>query len=215
MNEIASVLVRHGYLVLFISVLARQAFLPVPTNLLVFGAGGLVGLGKLNPTATVVCLLTAFLVADIAWYEAGRKWGSRTLYLLSKAVRDPKPWIDSMVGIFNRHGLKVLLVSKFIIGLDSIVSRLSGITRVKRATFMLLDGAGALLWVITYMALGYVLRDRFELFVKYSKQFGAMAEVITIVVLLIFTLRRLIHWFRVVNQFKRAGLTHLKEGPWK
>jgi len=41
MNQLAEYLINHGYWVLFVSVICRQACLPVPTNLLLLVAGHL------------------------------------------------------------------------------------------------------------------------------------------------------------------------------
>jgi membrane protein DedA with SNARE-associated domain len=59
-------LARHGYWVLFLSVLGRQACLPVPANLLLLAAGALVGLGKLNVAGIIASSMAAFLLADTA-----------------------------------------------------------------------------------------------------------------------------------------------------
>jgi hypothetical protein len=48
MKETVHFLAIHAYSLLFISVLARQACLPVPANLVLLAAGALAGSGKLN-----------------------------------------------------------------------------------------------------------------------------------------------------------------------
>jgi len=207
MNHLVGLLVTHGYLVLFVAVIGRQACLPVPTNLLMLAAGALVGLGKLNLTAAVSCAVMAFLIADVAWYEAGRIWGSRTLHLFCNAAHNPTMCVDKMVGVFDRHGLKALLISKFIIGLDSITSPLSGITRVQRSIFLAFDGAGALLWVIAYMGVGYVFRNQLDHVAKYSEQISVIVGVIAIAAVLVVTFRRVIHWVRWIRAFQPAEIT--------
>ena len=99
-----------------------------------------------------------------------------------------------MVHAFNRHGVKALLLSKFIFGLDSIASPLSGATRIERSTFLIFDGLGALLWVIAYMGVGYVFRYRLDHVVQYSKDIGAIVGMIVAAVVLALSIRRLIRW---------------------
>ena len=53
MTEMVQVLAKYGYWLLFVSVLGRQACLPVPTNLLLVAAGAFAGLGRLNPIGIV------------------------------------------------------------------------------------------------------------------------------------------------------------------
>src|ERR1700675_4803131 len=206
MSYLVSLLVRHGCLVLFVSVLGRQACLPMPTSLLVLAAGALVGLGKLNLAAVVFCALGAFLIADIAWYEAGRIWGKQILYRFCKVAHNPRVCVDKMVHIFDRHGLKALLISKFIIGLDSITSPLSGVTQVQRLTFLAFDGAGALLWLIAYMGVGYAFRGRLDHIAKYSQISGLIAGVIVVAVVVALSLRTAIRWVRLDDGFQPAGI---------
>ena len=207
MSYVVSLLVRHGYLVLFASVLGRQACLPVPASLLVLAAGALVGLGKLNPMAVLFCALGAFLIADIVWYEAGRIWGKQILYRFCRAAHDPRIRLDKMVHVFDRHGLKVLLISKFIIGLDSITSPLSGITQVRRVTFLAFDSAGALLWLLAYMGLGYAFRDRLDHIAKYSQISALIAGIIVVAGIVALSLRTGTRWARLHDGFQLDGIT--------
>ena len=89
MKQMVEFLARHGYWVLFVSVLGRQACLPVPANLLLLAAGALAGLGRLNLAGIITFAVAAFLLADTAWYAAGTRWGSRTLEFVCGAAADP------------------------------------------------------------------------------------------------------------------------------
>lgn len=115
--------------------------------------------------------------------------------------------MHKLVSVFNRHGLKALLISKFIIGLDSITSPLSGVTRVPRSTFLALDGSGALLWLIAYMGVGYIFKDRLDYVARYSEETGLIVGVIMIAVGLTLMLRILIHRARFAREFRLAEIT--------
>src|SRR5258705_8477302 len=86
MTELLEVLAKHGYWLLFASVLGRQACLPVPANLLLVAAGALAGFGRLSFLSVVVLSVTAFLLADLALDQAGQRWGRRTLHFLFGAT---------------------------------------------------------------------------------------------------------------------------------
>ncbi len=80
MTEILHFLERHGYVAVVAAIMGRQACLPVPSNLLLVAAGALAREGKRGP-APILCLsAAAFVLADLAWYEAGRRWGDRTFH---------------------------------------------------------------------------------------------------------------------------------------
>ena len=120
--------------------------------------------------------------------------------------------MDGMVDKFNRHGIKSLLVSKFIIGLDSITSPLSGVSGVHRSQFLLFDGLGATLWVISYLAVGYTFRYQLDRLATYSAEFGEVLAAVGIALLLAFLVRRLIHWFHFLREFRLTQISaaHLR-----
>ena len=72
MNEIVRHLARHGYSVLFASVFARQICLPVPAILFLLAGGAMAGNGRLNLALVVGLGMIASVLADFAWYQAGR-----------------------------------------------------------------------------------------------------------------------------------------------
>jgi membrane protein DedA with SNARE-associated domain len=59
MSETLHFIEIHGYWLLFVVVLARQACLPVPANLAPLGAGALAGSGKLDLRAIVALSVLA------------------------------------------------------------------------------------------------------------------------------------------------------------
>jgi membrane protein DedA with SNARE-associated domain/rhodanese-related sulfurtransferase len=179
----------------------------VPTNLLLLVAGALVGLGKLNPVPVILYAVVAFLLTDLAWYEAGRRWGTKILQFFCRSTLNPQTCVDKMVGRFSRHGVKSLLVSKFIFGLDSIASPLSGIAGVNRSRFLLFDGIGASIWVVAYMTVGFVFRDRLDHVAKYSADCGTVVLAVGMGALMVLIIRRLIHWYRFLREFRLAQIT--------
>ena len=207
MNQLTEFLIKHGYWVLFVSVVCRQACLPVPTNLLLLAAGALAGLGRLNPLIIFVYAISAFIVADLAWYEAGRKWGTKTLSIFCRTALSPHSCVDGMVVKFSRYGVKSLLVSKFIIGLDSITSPLSGASGIHRPKFLLFDSLGAAIWVLSYLAVGYAFRYQMDRIATYSAELGEIVAGVGIALLLAFLIRKLIHWYHFLREFRLTQIS--------
>lgn len=122
MKEMVEFLERHGYWLLFAGVLGRQACLPVPANPLLLPAGALAGLERLSLAGVIAFSVNSFLLADLAWYGAGRRWGGRTLHFLCGMTQDPASSVGKIAKTFRRHGVKSLLFPRFIIGLDAIAA---------------------------------------------------------------------------------------------
>src|SRR6516165_11780134 len=112
MNAIVQFLVKHGYSVLFAAVFARQMCLPVPALLFLIAAGALAGSGRLSLVAALGLAVTACVLADWVWYEAGRRWGNRILHFIYGLATDPDAAERRSKKNFARYGAQVLLAAK-------------------------------------------------------------------------------------------------------
>jgi membrane protein DedA with SNARE-associated domain len=205
MKQVVEFLARHGYWVLFLSVLGRQACLPVPANLLLLAAGALVGLGKLNLASIIASAVVAFLLADTAWYGAGRRWGGRMLGFVCGATGGPAAYVGKISSSFRRHGVRWLLISKFLIGADAVAAPIAGITRTGLLRFLFFDALGAILWSSAYTALGYIFGDQLDHIAEYiptMRKSLVLAGFGGLGILMIFKLAR---WYRFCANSSWSG----------
>jgi membrane protein DedA with SNARE-associated domain len=100
--------------------------------------------------------IIACLLADMVWYEAGRRWGDRILHLIYGLALDPDSAIRQSGKNFDRHGPQTLMVAKFVVGLDAAAPPLAGLSGTSRLRFLSFDAVGAALWAGAYAGLGYV-----------------------------------------------------------
>jgi membrane protein DedA with SNARE-associated domain/rhodanese-related sulfurtransferase len=207
MNEIVRLLTMHGYWLLFLCVLGRQACLPIPANLFVLAAGALAGSGKLSVIRVVAFSVAAFVVADLAWYEVGKRHGGKVLHFIRKATRNQHSQADRLAEVFARHGVKVLLFSKFMLGLDALAAPASGFYRIEPSSFLLFDALGAALWTSVYVALGYIFRDQLNRVAAYSKQIGVATVWTGVALLGVFVTRRLLRHYRLLRACRISQLT--------
>ena len=82
MNDAIHFLIQHGYVLLFVWVLAEQIGLPLPAIPLLLAAGALAGTGRMDLTLALSLAVIAALVGDLVWYYLGRYRGGRVLKLL-------------------------------------------------------------------------------------------------------------------------------------
>jgi membrane protein DedA with SNARE-associated domain/rhodanese-related sulfurtransferase len=207
MKQMVEFLAQHGYWVLFVSVLCRQACLPVPANLLVLAAGALAGLGKLNLAGILVSAVAGLLLADTAWYGVGRTWGRRTLLLVCGAAADPCACVEKITGKFSRHGVRLLLISKFIIGVDAVAVPMAGISRTGLLRFLTFDAMGAILWSSVYTALGYIFSDQLDHVGRYAAAMGKLLMLAGGAWLGVLIILKPIRWYRFLRKFGLARIT--------
>jgi membrane protein DedA with SNARE-associated domain/rhodanese-related sulfurtransferase len=207
MKEMLVFLAQHGYWLLFVSVLARQACLPVPANLILVAAGALAGSGKLSLAGILFLSILGLVSADLVWFEAGRKWGKRILHFACGISEDPGSCVRGANESFARHGVKSLLISKFVTGLDALAAPLAGASGTTRTKFLGFDTTGAMLWSGVYAALGYIFSEQLDLIATYSARLGALVAVLLIAGLQFYIIRKIVLWFRIVRQFRLARIT--------
>jgi membrane protein DedA with SNARE-associated domain len=172
MAHVLAFIERHGYPLLFAWVLAEQSAIPLPSAPLLIAAGALIRAGRLDPGLSIAVCLIAALIADGIWFQLGRRGGRRVLRLLCKVSLEPDSCVRQTENAFLKYGLKSLLVSKFIPGLNAIAAPLAGHSRISYWRFALYDSAGILLWSGSYFALGFIFTAQLEAAVAWAGRLG-------------------------------------------
>ena len=178
MEEIIRFLIRHGYMVLFVGVFTQQMGLPIPAFLFLLAAGFLVSLGALSFGAAFGIAVMAALAGDIFWYLLGRYRGKSILSLLCRISFSPDSCVHQTTNLFSRHGAKLLLVAKFIPGLNTVAPPLAGVSRMNLFRFLLFDVLGSSLWIGSFGGLAYLFGDEIEKVATYSLKLGIFLGVI-------------------------------------
>lgn len=207
MNDIVQFLARHESWLLIGAVLGRQACLPIPANLVLIAAGALARSGNLNLPRIVLLSVMTFLLADLAWFDAGRRFGEGILHFVCGHSVNPESCACRATAAFSKRGVRTLLVSKFVIGLDAVAAPLAGRYGVSVLTFMAFDGVGAVLWTITYAALGYIFNNQLDRVAAHVMRLGALVTFGIVAGIGFLLVRRLIRWYRLVRQFNLTRIT--------
>ena len=94
----------YGYWVLIAWVFADQFALPLPSIPILIGASALAATGSLDIVTVVALATAATLVADIAWYFIGHRYGPKVLRLACNLSIEPVSCISNAKGAFDRYG---------------------------------------------------------------------------------------------------------------
>jgi len=173
MEDALQFLIRHGLLALFVIMLADQLAIPVPMDIFLFAAGGLVGAGRIGFVPAVATLLVAGVAGNIVWYLLGRRHGDRILKLLCKVSIEPDSCVRRTQNLFTRHGLKALLVAKFVPGLNTVAAPLAGVSGVPFPRFVAFMSLGLLFWIVPYLLLGFIFRHQLEAAAAWASRMGS------------------------------------------
>ena len=193
MNHLIAMLQQFGLGFVFLNVLALQAGLPLPAYPTLIVAGAYAAAGGNPLWALVVVGIVAALIADTAWYAAGRNYGLRILKTLCRVSLSQDSCVRQTETIFQRFGPASMLFAKFVPGFASVATALAGALRLRYAVFVLFDAIGAGLWVGVGVGLGYVFRDAIG---EVMAELAALGKYGVMLIVCAFALWILIKWLR-------------------
>jgi membrane protein DedA with SNARE-associated domain/rhodanese-related sulfurtransferase len=135
-------------------------------------AGALsIGAGAPWPEVVIAAMAGAML-ADLAWYIAGARYGRRVLALLCKLSLSPDSCVRQTETVFGRFGPTALLFAKFVPGLGYITVALAGVTGVFLPIFLALDAVGAAIYFTIPILLGRIFHNAIDAMLTTLVQLG-------------------------------------------
>ena len=159
MNDLLSMMARHGYALTFGLLLAEAIGLPFPAAIALVAAGAAVASHALWGPGVLLAALVALLFGDSAQFWLGRYSGWALLGFLCRLSMNPETCVLRSAESFYKRGKVTLVVAKFIPGINTMAAPLAGSMKMNYGQFLRLDFAGAALYTATYLSLGYVSRD--------------------------------------------------------
>lgn len=108
--------------------------------------------------------------------------------------------------------MRLLLVAKFVPGLDGVSPPLAGAEGATVVDFLLYDAAGSLLWTAGYALLGYLFSPQIDLIMRLLEHFLHLLLYGLGVPLLLYVLWRAYHLIRVILhlRLRRISPAHLQ-----
>jgi membrane protein DedA with SNARE-associated domain/rhodanese-related sulfurtransferase len=213
MNETIEFLLKHGYAILFVAVLAEQTGLPIPSAPFLVAAGALAGLGRLSLFEALTLAVAASLIGDSLWFHLGKRRGSSILRFLCKIALEPDSCVRQTGCIYSRYGAGSLLFAKFVPGLSTVAPPMAGMYKLAPWKFILLDAAGAALWAGAYAAVGWWFRMQLEVLAVYLERFGSGLGLAVALALALYLALKYIQRRRIYRALRIARITpyELKE----
>ena len=164
--------IQHGYLLLAAAVFAEQIGVPVPAAPILLAMGALCGLERFSFGWALAICASAAVVADVVWFELGRRQGESILSRLCRMSLEPDTCVNQTHRAFDRFGQASLLFCKFVPGLGTVAPPLAGSSGISMVRFLLLDLAGATVWAGTYLTVGWIFRRELEDALQILERFG-------------------------------------------
>lgn len=206
-HHIIELIAQYGLLLVFINVLVEQAGAPVPAVPTMIVAGALAAMERLSLPGVLAVALLACLLADFAWYVAGRRFGGGVMRTLCRISLSPDSCVRQSELHFERWRGGVLLVAKFVPGLSTVAPPLVGAMGLRPAPFVLFDSLGSLMWVGMAVSLGYLFSDQIDAVLDALANAGSIALMLLGGLLAVYILGKWWQRHRLLRALRMARIT--------
>ena len=156
MDAWAQGIAEYGYSILFLVVFLEAIGIPVPAAVALLVAGAASARGAMNLALVAATAISAMLLGDLLMFLLGRYTGWWLLGVLCRLSLNPESCILRSADSFYRRGRKLLVIAKFIPGINTMAPPLAGSMNMRLWQFLRLDFAGAMLYAGAYLAVGFV-----------------------------------------------------------
>jgi membrane protein DedA with SNARE-associated domain len=150
------------YLFLFLSAIIENLLPPIPGDTItVFGAF-LVGTGRLSYLLVYASTTTGSVVGFMILVFIGR-FLEREFFMKKNYRFFSASSIVAAENWFARYGYFVVLANRFLPGIRSVISLVSGITRLNLLKVSLLSMISAAVWNLIWIEIGFLLGNKWQI----------------------------------------------------
>jgi membrane protein DedA with SNARE-associated domain/rhodanese-related sulfurtransferase len=193
-DTLNAALAHHGYSILAAIVFLEAIGVPVPAAVALLIAGGAAAHGVLQTQYVLGVALLSMLAGDTLMFLLGRYTGWWLLGLLCRISLNPESCILRSADSFYRRGRTLLVIAKFIPGINTMAPPLAGSMNMRLMTFLRLDLAGAVLYAGSYFIVGFVFSGALQAVTKGYDSVGRVAGWAVMALVIAYLLFRVWLW---------------------
>jgi membrane protein DedA with SNARE-associated domain len=175
---------QYGYIAVFLLLVFGIVGLPVPDETLLTFTGYMIFKGRLSLAPCAAAALAGSLCGITFSYTLGRKFGLPLIHRYGKYVRIREEHLAKAHAWFTRVGRWSLTIGYFVAGVRHLTAYAAGMSDVEYPQFALFAYSGGIVWVSTFLSLGYFLGDRWEAVQKHIEhdlRYAALAAAILLI----------------------------------
>jgi membrane protein DedA with SNARE-associated domain len=173
----------YGYWAVFFGIFFESLGVPLPGETLIIVAGLVAAKGVLNLTWVIALAVAATFISNNISYAAGYFGGHAFLCKYGKYIFLNENRIQALENFMKRHGNKVVVIARFIIGMRQFNGFIAGMAKMPFWKFALFNMLGAVLWVGWWTGLSYYFGKKFDIvFIKYYFLIGIFGLIVLILI---------------------------------
>ena len=149
----------YGVPLLFVVTFLSCLALPVPSSLLMLASGGFAAAGDLSLPAVMLAALTGAIMGDNLGYWLAHRFSARFSHWLDRNEKRAQLRARAAAFMDRYGGLSVFFSRWLVAPLGPYVNYGAGIAGFSWPRFALWSAAGEVVWVCSYVGLGYLFAD--------------------------------------------------------
>jgi len=177
------------YLSLFASCLVENLFPPYPGDTVILLAGYLAGTGQILIGGGLLCSVAGSLAGGLILFALGSFRG-RNLFRKERFRFLSPERLNQVTAWFGRHGRKVILASRFLPGVRSLVAVTAGIGGVPVSVFAFFSLISILVWNGLLLYAGLKLGQNWAAVVRWVRIYNWIVILVLLLAALLWYLRR-------------------------
>lgn len=186
-GSVAPFLEQYGYFAVALVLLVDNLGIPLPGEAVLATGAVFAGTGRLDISLVVGVALVAAVLGGNGGYAIGRYGGHPLVMRVGRRVGLTPPRLARVECFFEQHGVKVVLVSRFIPLLRQFYGVVAGTSEMPWWRFLFANLAGAALWIAFWTTVGYNAGDHLD---AISRAITGGGPVLAAVLLLLWLARR-------------------------
>ncbi len=179
-----------GYPGIAIAIFLENIFPPIPSEIIMAGAGLSIASGKYHIVGVVVAATIGAVLSAIVFYALGYYGGRPLVEKYGKYLRITKKDLDYTDKWFEKHGISVVFFGRFIPIVRTLVSFPAGIAKEKFGPFLIYTTLGSAIWLTILTIVGWFFGEKIHLFLDYMENFEHITMAVLAVACLGFA-----YWF--------------------
>jgi membrane protein DedA with SNARE-associated domain len=173
---------RYGYAVVFIGVFLENAGAPVPGETALLAGAALSRFGMLQLSWVIGAAIAGATLGDNLGFLIGRRGGRALVERYGAFLGMTGPRLARFDRFFEEHGAKTVFVARFITGLRVVGALLAGASQLSWPRFLLFNALGAVVWSITFGAVGYALGYSWHTLEQWTGRSGLILLVVLLII---------------------------------
>jgi membrane protein DedA with SNARE-associated domain len=162
MEQLLGWISQYGYAGLFGLLVLGIVGLPVPDETLLVFCGYLISQDKLHPAPTWIAGAGGSMCGISVSYAIGRGLGRGFIHRWGRYVHITEDRLERVHQWFDRIGRWLLVIGYYLPGIRHATALAAGTSGMSFRNFAVFAYAGAVIWVTSFLALGYVLGENWR-----------------------------------------------------